>query len=108
MFELLGLFAPIFAALVLWTDRKIARSLRQEGALNVERAFPFDPQNGLVRWRFRRLANAGALRPAAEGRWYLDEAGLSAYRARRRKRLLKVIAIAVPIVLALMFLDRPR
>lgn len=95
-------------AIVLRTDRLIARTLRDEGALTVDRAFPFDPQNGLVRWRFRRLANAGAVRAAAEGRWYLDEEGLAAYRARRHKRLLKVVAITVPIILVLLFLDRPR
>ena len=108
MFEILGLLAPIFAAVVLRTDRRIARSLRDEGALSAQSAFPFDPQNGLVRWRFRRLANAGAVRPAEEGRWYLDEAGFAAYRSRRRRRLLKVIAIVVPVILLLTYLDWSR
>ena len=104
--ELVALLAPLFAAIMLRTDRRIARTLREEGATTPEGAFPFDPQNALVRWRLHRLAAAGAVKRAAEGRWYLDEAALSAYRWQRRKHLLIILAIVVPLMLAIAYAQR--
>ena len=106
MLEFIGLLAPLFAALILRTDRRIVRTLRDEQALSPDRAFPFDPQNAFVRWRFRRLAFGGAIRPAAQGRWYLDEAGLDNYRWARRKRLIAAAGVAIAVMATVMFMQR--
>jgi hypothetical protein len=86
----------IFAAIVMRTERRLVRTLRNGGALSPETAVPADTDNPIKRWRTARLRSAGVVRSAGE-RVYLDEGGWARYRHNRRKRVL----IALGVVIAL-------
>lgn len=89
----------LLLALILRADRKILRRLREASATDAQRAIEIE-RGGLVwNWRLDRLAGAGALRQVSPGRYYLDEAGWSAYRRKRRMRALVVLAILLVVLL---------
>ena len=75
------------------------RRLRRARATEPARAVAFGNPNALVAWRLRRLLGAGALAMPVSGSYVIDEPGWRAYRARRRRRALTVLAIGAAIFL---------
>ena len=91
-------FPTLMAALILATDRKIVRRLREAGATAAGLAVELDPPGPVGRARLRRMISAGAVREAGIARYYLDEPGYRAWRAARRKRALAVLAIMICLI----------
>ena len=89
----------LFAALILRTDRRIVRQLRQAEAISTDTAIPLGTSNILAGWRLNRLARAGAICQAQPEHYYLEEAGYVAFRKRRRIRVAVVICILIPLIL---------
>ena len=100
---LIGQFPALMAAMILATDRKILRRLREGGATDAARAIDFHPPGPIGPARLRRMVSGGAVKRDAAGRCYVDERGYAAWRAARRKRGLGVVAVMTAIVIALMF-----
>ena len=93
-----GQFPTILAAVILATDRKIARRLRAAGAINAAHAIDFDPPGPVGRARLRRMLSVGAVRETGANRYYLDETGFRAWRVMRRKRALAILAFMVVLI----------
>ena len=89
--------APLIAAAIVGTDRKIIAHLRRAGAITPERATPLHLRRPFVGWRTRRLVAAGALGNPAPDRYFLVEDGWRAYGRIRRRRALTIVAIAVAL-----------
>jgi hypothetical protein len=90
---ILTALGPLLAAAILGTDRRIVRRLRRARATEPARAVAFGDPNALVVWRLRRLLGAGALAMPVSGSYFIVEPGWRAYRARRRRRGLTMLAI---------------
>ena len=99
-------FPALFAALIVGTDLRIVRRLRKQQALSPDTAVP-PPRAGfgIRRWRMQRLIGRGAVVQAQPDRVYLDEAGWQAYRTSRRRRILIVLAILVPVIVYAMWMS---
>jgi hypothetical protein len=77
---------------ILATDRRIARRLREAGAINAAHAMDFDPPGPVGRARLHRMLSVGAVRETGANRYYLDETGFRAILA------FMVVLIAILIV----------
>ena len=104
MLQAIAPFIAILAAVMLRTDRRIVRGLRERGALSPAHAVDLPPRNPMMRWRLARLIGRGAVARTDSGSVYLDERGWHALRSRRRRRALTIIAILVPLALVLFYL----
>jgi len=62
-------------------------------AISAESAIPFEPQGRAQTRMFRRMTRFGAILPADESRWFLDERVLINFRKEELARLLGVIAL---------------
>ena len=102
---MLAPLAPLIAAAIVGTDRKIIAHLRSAGAVTPERATPLKLRRPLAGWRTRRLVAAGALRNPSPDRYFLVEEGWQAYGRIRRRRGLTMVAIAVGLF-AIYFVSR--
>lgn len=91
----------LFAVLILRTDRRIVRQLRQAKAISIESAILLQTPPILGSWRLRRLAGAGAICLVQPESYYLEEQGYSDFRKRRRRRAVLVICILIPLILIL-------
>lgn len=89
------------AAIIAASDRRIARQLREAGAIAAERAASFEPERGIDRRRLARLIDSGVVHRTDAGYW-LDEPAWEALRARRRTMLLAMLAL-VAAAAALIF-----
>lgn len=89
----------VIAALIARAERRVLAPFIEADATAPERAVAFTPEDGMEGGRFRSLVRAGALREAAPGHWWLDQA---AYDARRgsRKRVVLLLPLALLIVMA--------
>jgi hypothetical protein len=106
MNELLLALAPALAllpALIAGTDRRIVRRLRESDARDSSRAIPLSGIPLIFPLRRRRLLGAGAIREPVGGRYYLDEAGWTRYRAARRRRAVMIILALVGAILLALF-----
>ena len=100
MLQALTPFLMIIAAVILGTDRSIIRALRAERAYSPETAVPLPPRNALWSWRMRRLTGRKALVFLGDGDLvYLDDAAWQSFRSWRRRRVVIVLAIVVPLML---------
>ena len=88
----------LFAALILGTDRRIVRQLRQAKAFSNGSAIPLHTPPILGGWRLRRLAGAGAICQVRPARYYLEEDGYATYRERKRRRGVLIICILIPSI----------
>src|SRR5207247_1957264 len=102
----LSLLPTLLAAVIVGTDRRIVRRLRELNALSPEEATALPTWRLLSRWRARRLMGRGALVPVPPDRVYLNEEAWRAYRMSRRRRILIVLAILIPFVVYPMWLSR--
>lgn len=90
--------APTVAARLLGAERTLLESLRNASAASPR---PLYSLGWLEERRLRRLIRAGAVVEPSPGRYYLDEAALSAYLERRQRRVLVAVVLAVLTVLGL-------
>ena len=97
--QILTMLGPAAAIAILRTDRRILRKLRNAGATEPAHAVTFGDPHALLAWRLRRLLDAGAVAMSAPGSYVIVESGWRAYRARRRRRILTVLAIVIPAFL---------
>jgi hypothetical protein len=88
----------LFVALILRTDRRIVRELRQAQALSIASAIPLHTPPIFGSWRIRRLSGAGAICLVQPERFYLDENGYAAFRKRRRQRALLLLCVFLPLI----------
>ncbi len=89
--QILSPLVGAVAAALIATDRRLVRKLRSGGATTAERAAPIVVRSPLTRLRLTRLINVGVIR--LEGsRFYLDLDGWQAWRAKRRRRALWLLA----------------
>jgi len=89
----------LLAALLLRTDRRIIRQLREAKANSISSAIHLDEPHFLGSWRLNRLSSVGAIRHVPPERYYLDETGYTAFRNRRRRRVMLVGCVLVPLLL---------
>ena len=92
-----GPLPALLAAVILATDRKILRRLREAGATSPARAVLFHPPGPIGRARLRRMITGGAVKETG-GHVYLDEAGYGRWRTARRKRALIVVTIMICLI----------
>ena len=91
----LAAVVPVLAALIRRTDRRLTDRLKAASALDAARAVAIETPSALEDWRLRRMLRGGAVRRAPGGLWFLDEAGMAAYRRGRRARALSVVAVVI-------------
>lgn len=99
MLQALRILPLLLATLILRTDRKILRRLREAAATDPQRAIQIERGGVIWNWRLDRLNDFGALGQALPGWYYLDEARWNAYRRKRRGRMLTVLAVLLLVVL---------
>jgi hypothetical protein len=94
--ELIQIAATLLAAVAAVFRiglRRVETSLRRRGATSGDRAMTLATDRPTVRFAVRRLAAAGAIRTAPDGRYYVDEAGWQRWRERRRRRALTAVTV---------------
>jgi hypothetical protein len=93
---------------IIHAEHRVVRALRQAGAVGPEAARPLLDMSGLEQRATNRMLATGAIREAAAGRYWLDEAAYGSYRGERRRRALLVMAAALLVVLGLALLGIVR
>jgi len=90
------------AAVIAAKRRRMIRLFREAGATEPE--FACRPEDLGVRrsWLFDRLAQRGVFVLVADGRFFLDEAGVERYRQSRKTRALLALIVFGLIFLFLM------
>jgi len=84
----------ILAARMARIDREIAATLEDAGAVSAPAAIAMTDDRRLQRQRLQRLVAAGAVR-VTDGRYYLDAPAWAVYQARRRTRVMLVLAMVI-------------
>ena len=88
------------------TMRRLVHRLRRADATAPDRACRLDGLSWLQARRLRRLLAVGAVREVSPGMFYLDEAGLAAWRRGRLRRVLAVLSGGLAAALAALHLGR--
>lgn len=96
----------IVVALARRAERRIVEQLREAGATSPAKTEPLFGLRWTEKRRLRRLLAAGAIREASPGAYYLNEAALTLYRQRRRRRGLFALGAALLTVLGVAGLSR--
>ena len=86
---------------IVHAEHRVARRLRHAGATSPGAARPLEEERPLDGRALRRLLDAGVVRDAGGGRFFLDEAAYAEFRAIRRKRALTAVAVIVVILAVL-------
>lgn len=86
---------------IIHAEHRLARRLSGAGATSPGAARPVETRRMLDGRALRRLIEAGAVRDAGGGRFYVDEAAHGALRAAGRRRALSIIAIILFIFMVL-------
>jgi acetylornithine deacetylase/succinyl-diaminopimelate desuccinylase-like protein len=81
-------------------ERAIAETLREHGALSVDRAVPLSPGRPGGRAALKRLVRREAVRETGD-RYWLDEDGYAAMRARRRVGAIFAVIVVAALIIAL-------
>jgi hypothetical protein len=92
--------AITFGAAARRAERSLVRQLRATTAIAPASAILLTPRSRLARWQLARLGRSGAVVHTGDGRYWLDDAAFDRHRTRRRRRALVVLAIVLPIALA--------
>jgi hypothetical protein len=83
--------APIVAAAVAASRRRVLREFREANAISAPSAIPFEPKRRLDRRYFNSLVDYGAAIETKPGVYYLDEEKVAKHSAKRRKRALTIM-----------------
>ena len=89
----MGIVDRIAAGVVIRAETAIVNRFTEAKATSAERAIAFAPENRAQKRIFRRMTRFGALLPAEEGRWFLDERALVNFRKEELARFLGVLAL---------------
>ena len=81
---------PVVAA-ARRAERRVVEHLRDAGAVNPSSASPIPDQSWMGAKAVRRMTAAGAIREAGVGYW-LDETTYTAYRSRRTRNTILIMA----------------
>jgi len=79
-------------------EARIHRQLSVAGAFTAESAIQLSLSRRIDRRRLHGLVSGGAVRPAADGRHFLDATGWDEYQHDRRRRSLFAVSVVVAIV----------
>ena len=93
-----GSGVPIAVALSR-AERRLIEGLRRAGAVNAGAARPLEPRT-LQAGRLEKLVEAGVIREAAPGVYYVDE---TAYQRYRQSKHIGLVAVAAAILLVGLF-----
>jgi hypothetical protein len=85
-------------------ERRLVARFRTAHATVAARAIALDDLRWIQKRRLERLARAGAVHEAGEGRWYLDEPVYAELVAWRRRMVAVTIVAAILAALAAYFL----
>jgi hypothetical protein len=88
--------APVHAA-----DRRLARRLREQGAVSPGAAEPLDGLWGIQHRRLAVMIRRGLIRETSPGKYYLDEDAWDAYRSRQLRLILILMAILLLVGLVM-------
>jgi hypothetical protein len=83
--------APMVAAAVAASRRRVLRAFREANAISPPSAIPFEPKRRLDRRYLRSLVDFGAAIETKPGVYYLDEEKAAEHTAKRRKRALTIV-----------------
>ena len=84
----------IIAVMVARARRRLVEHFRNAGATSAARAVAFTPSSWLIERRmFERMVRFGAVREE-DGRYWLDEKALVAFRKERLAHVLSALALA--------------
>ncbi|HMJ94046.1 MAG TPA: hypothetical protein VK472_08105 [Allosphingosinicella sp.] len=83
--------APIVAAAVAASRRRVLREFREANAISPPSAIPFEPKRRLDRRYFNSLVDFGAAIETRPRVYYLDEEKLAEHSAKRRKRAFTIM-----------------
>jgi hypothetical protein len=92
-----GSGVPVVVALSR-AERRLIEGLRRAGAVNAGAARPLEAQ-GLQVGRLEKLLDAGVIREASPGVYYVDETAYERYRHGKRMGVLAVIAAALLVAI---------
>lgn len=93
---------------IIRAEHRVVRALRQAGAVGPEAARPLIDVSRLEQRAASHMLAIGAIREAATGMYWLDEAAYGTYRGERRRRALLVMAAGLLVVLGLALLGIVR
>ena len=79
-------------------EASIHRQLVNAGAVTAESAIPLLTGRAFEKRRLEGLLRGGAVRPAANGRHFLDVDGWRAFQQGRRRRGLLAVAVVVALI----------
>lgn len=74
--------------------RAVIRHFTEHAATDSERAVEYEPTGRLERRMFRQMLDAGAIRQASPGRFYVEAGRLAVFRAGVRRRVVRVALIS--------------
>jgi DNA-binding transcriptional ArsR family regulator len=101
--RLIGTVAWVLVLALVVPERRLIRRLRAAGAISADTAASIALRPPIARLPLKRLQNAGAVIAATSGRFYLDEAAYDRYRAARRRRAVPVLAVAMLLILLIVW-----
>jgi hypothetical protein len=101
-FRLLLLLPLVLAGSVRRVERRTIARLKDAGANTSERAVLIENNGMIATFVHQRLEAAGALKPAANDRYYWNEAAYTVFNRRRRRRAVVVLAV-LAIVFTVMY-----
>ena len=80
------------AAVTIMARKRLLTRFREVGATSPEAAMPIIGMRLIERRQFERMRQAGAVRDAEDGRFWLDEPTATAWVSSRRKRAAVAVA----------------
>lgn len=92
-----GSGVPVVVALSR-AERRLIEGLRRAGAVNAGAARPLESEGFQVA-RLEKLLDAGVIREASPGVYYVDETAYERYRHGKRMGVLAVVAAVVLVAL---------
>ncbi|MFW2853015.1 hypothetical protein ACM61V_13990 [Sphingomonas sp. TX0543] len=89
----LNIVDRIATGIVIRAETAIVKRFVDAKATDAASAISFEPEGRAQRRIFRRMTRFGAVLPAEDGRWFLDDVVLANFRKEELARLLGVIAL---------------
>ncbi|WP_375426822.1 hypothetical protein [uncultured Sphingomonas sp.] len=88
----------IIPVLIARARHRMVADLKSRGATSPDRAVAYDPDDHSINRRvFARMRDDGVVVETAPGRYHLNEAGLDAFHASRRRRGALIAGVAAVI-----------